>query len=503
MALGAPSNGGGDSLPLELATFVTFHYFSPHVDLYNQSNKPLFNCEPADYCTLISWIRQTHRLATEVSKKSRRKTSVHVWTHCLGQADGDIFSTGAGGVARVHVHNDYEPRLRQALLRMERIVKEGASAQASGWPLQWRSGALLNLLRWSIVGVCTWAELVVSLDLDMDPLASPFARATASTRLAAVTDHWISLLRCVADKKNYSLFSLYDGSAPINTGYMILRPDPALYEEGLAVLDRAPLTFNYSHGWDGVGRPSKVVRADDHALAAFKTGRAPMEMFESNSWQFASGETDQGFFFYLYRILHSYGADLRMLPGCRRREIHMGQEPGKLSHYAGGIKPEKLLVKSLHVWNPCDTVAYGTPWPERRVSVWELARTIAWGRNTLEELDLLEASLEGRQGSLKSVAKARVARVHAPECRAFLDASLTRIDACLERWEMAIPKQPKRKAAHFKALIERRRRAAAGGPALQRQVMVSARGTVKATDYLELLYKRGIDDARPNGPIIS
>lgn len=78
----------------------------------------------------------------------------------------------------------------------------------------------------------------------------------------------------------------------MNTAFLLLKPDAELFAEGVAALRRA--TFNGTHGWDRVGRPSAVVPRDDHAWRVAE--RRPLEMTRLDSWSFVCAETDQGFF---------------------------------------------------------------------------------------------------------------------------------------------------------------------------------------------------------------
>lgn len=162
------------------------------------------------------------------------------------------------------------------------------------------------------------ARLVVFLDLDIDLLphdptagaklfARPLASSTPPAMVAEMAADWLSLLSCVG-ARNESLFTAGDHSAPINTGLMLLKPSMSLYRAGLAVLRRA--SFNRSHGWGLVGRPSQVVPPNDDAWRVRPGG---LRMLDRDSWDFVHGGLDQGLFYHMFRVQRRLGADLRLV----------------------------------------------------------------------------------------------------------------------------------------------------------------------------------------------
>ena len=217
---------------LDFVSFVAVHYIGRHwlveAELSTTGDWTTGGCKPvgsrgcrvaleharhtvagkscrAEACNLLNWIRQTQRLAAAVAKRTARRASVHLWTRCISQADGPALSRA--GQAPVVLHNSHDRALYDALLSMRRA----ASSRRGGlfdpqWKKVWLSSPVLNLLKWSAVGA-TWAELVVLLDLDMEPhpdlsrLPRPLLHAS---RQEDAMDAWAWLLRC-AQAQNASL----------------------------------------------------------------------------------------------------------------------------------------------------------------------------------------------------------------------------------------------------------------------------------------------------------
>ena len=466
---------------LELVTLVGFHYVGLS-DLRPPDHRA---CNPGLICSVLSWARQAARLATRLSVATGRATSVHLFTRCLPEDAGPLFeriTTRAS--THVVIHASHEQRLLDALVRISKLARR---RRRQGSPPQWHGGFLLNLLRWTCVR-STWAELAISIDLDTDMF--PLLRSAPAKWQASHLEHWVSLLRCVAKQTRYSLFSLYDGSAPVNTAFLVIRPNATLYEEGLHVLARAA-SYNRTHGWDAVGRPSTAIPASDHVWVSTRT--KAMEMVAVDSWRFASAETDQGFFLYMFRIRHALGADLRVLPSCRRRVIHARKQGAGLGHYAGGIKPEHLLASP-----PCVSSSWPSylkqqcPGCQRNTSdrpernAWEIARSVAWGQRTIIELGRLGTSLARANHQSGSAAEAKLG---VPQCRDFLQSALACASRGLAQWRVGVTERLRRRMQK-RCRIERCPYAADNAT------------SISAADFLALQYPT-LDDARPRAPMIS
>lgn len=504
-------NSSACAMPAEeFASFIGFHYSKLDLALLGtQKKRPESlpsECETHDVCAILSWTRQVQRIAARVAARTQSRTSVHLFTRCISSEQGKSF-----GAAREHalrpqvvVHQEHDPRLTELLHRIRLWAISAPHSRPP--PKQWTSIFLLNLLRWTVVR-CTWAKLVISLDIDTDPFPLLDRSSAISERNANWasdwSDHWVALLRCAASEQNFSLFSLPDGSAPVNTGFLIIKPDAALYEEGLSVLRRAANTFNSTHGWDAIGPPSRSIPRSDFARRLVEQRLGSLEMITRDNWEFASAESDQGFFFYVYRLRHRLGADLRVLPNCRRSAIHAGRvhrtrrAHATLGHYCGGLKPEVLLNMQLcrfeswpaflkHVCPVCKRNMSDRP--ER--SAWEVARSVGWGRRTLLELARLQRTLgrgfnPSKQPENVVVGNNADAEDWPKRCDAWLHSTLSCTDDALARWRVVVSDRIRR-------MVKRSRRVALATSATE----------MSADDFIRAKWKH-LDDARPHHPAIS
>ncbi|KAL1511497.1 hypothetical protein AB1Y20_006295 [Prymnesium parvum] len=403
-------------------------------------------CSAEQRAAVVTWLRQTHRLANLVAQAAGERTSVHLHTSCL-RADSSALWSSLGrrdGASPVVIHESFDPALLAAigaLLAAAQTARPPAGRSAAERQAyfhgtrhlaSWNSNMLLNTLKWSFVAA-THAKMVVFLDLDMEPTPRVAHAAHAA-------EHWASLLRCL-ERRNESFFSLSDHSTPVNTAYMIIKPNLSLYAEGVEVLWRAAKgAFNSTHGWDLVGPPRSAVPPSDPSWTMLRRKR--MEMFTLNDWTFVCGATDQGFFFYIFRVRHTIGADLLINTRCprgnstptgptrrgarfrARRRVAAeraarewwnpsGRSLAWLHHYAGGMKPEIFLNE----YNACERNVMGqlmsgnalrtffqqasstrrtrTPAGRGNVShppesvAWEVARSLSWGRRALLEARLM------------------------------------------------------------------------------------------------------------------
>ena len=494
-----------DSTPLEYASFIGFHYNGIGTDLFDSPAQPPEHACDQHICSLVSWARQTRRVAARVARAVGRETSVHLYTRCIpseaGDALGATTNRNGGWSPSVVIHAHHDPRFVAVLQRISHFVSNASFFKTDGghvphgrrsWPPQWHSGYLLNLLRWTVVR-CTYAELVVSLDIDTDPFPllarSPSATAAMTNKQQQVEDdwgdHWVALLRCAADQRDFSMFSHYDGSAAVNTGFLIIKPNKTLYEEGLRVLQRAEL-YNHTHGWDAVGHPRSVTPHSDHAWTVLE--KKNIEQYTKDDWTFASAETDQGFFWYLYRVRHRRGADLRVLTACKKSNL-LGRRrtPASLGHYCGGIKPEKLLNHQLCQFGTWPALLRSLcPFCKRNASdrpersAWEVARAISWGQRTQLEVARLRRAIRRSVNASDDEARLRL-----PRCSTWLDASLKCAEVGVSRWTVEVTDPIRR--MHVRAKLP---------PPLGARM--------SAVDFLRVRYlKAGLDGARPKAPAIS
>ena len=221
-------------------------------------------------------------------------------------------------------------------------------------------------------------------------------RATAYALEAPVATEWLRVLRC-ANSSGWSLLSLPDHSAPVNTAFLVVKPSRALYLEGIAALQRAATgAFNRTHGWNLVGPPSTAVPALDASQdARYRMRGFSSEMRARDDWGFVCASLDQGFFFYMMRIRSALGSDLGRV--CSLGPHEKPPEPrmrAKLRHYAGGVKPEESLALASRCSHDGALVMGAKP----RSGFWrlirpaaeyklrgiaqEIARTLSWGERT-------------------------------------------------------------------------------------------------------------------------
>ena len=221
-------------------------------------------------------------------------------------------------------------------------------------------------------------------------------RATAYALEAPAATEWLRVLRC-ANSSGWSLLSLPDHSAPVNTAFLVVKPSRALYLEGVAALQRAASgAFNRTHGWDLVGPPSTAVPALDASRDARHRMRGfSGEMRARDDWSFVCASLDQGFFFYMMRVRSAVGSDLgRVCSLGPHEQPHVPRMRAKLRHYAGGVKPEESLALAGRCSHNGALVMAARPrsgfWrllrPAAEVKLrgiaQEIARSLSWGERT-------------------------------------------------------------------------------------------------------------------------
>ena len=119
-------------------------------------------------------------------------------------------------------------------------------------------------------------------------------RATAYALEAPAATEWLRLLRC-ANRSGWSLLSLPDHSAPVNTAFLVVKPSRALYLEGIAALHPASSSHSGSSQREqilfsviGHGRRSGVAdccTAGRRTAAPKISNRLSIEKSRSNPWK--------------------------------------------------------------------------------------------------------------------------------------------------------------------------------------------------------------------------
>jgi hypothetical protein len=125
----------------------------------------------------------------------------------------------------------------------------------------------VTLMKWAAVSLDD-AEFVCMLYLDMDILTPAHL-----ARQPAVAAEWLSVL---ASMRSYGvdLAASPDHSSPINAGFMLIRPNRSLYDEGVALLSRGSVAFNRTHGWEPMLFTPISMTGHDRRYPAF-TGHWP------------------------------------------------------------------------------------------------------------------------------------------------------------------------------------------------------------------------------------
>ena len=149
-----------------------------------------------------------------------------------------------------------------------------------------------------------------------------------------------------------------------------------------------------------MGRPSEVVPLDDHV---WLRRRGHTRIVDDDDWGFVGNDKDQGLLFYLLRVRHRLGADIRLTP-CARDS----SRPTFYYHYGsvGGTKPDALLQRWLQyaAKKQCDRAPLV---PHLADNGFVLRRTIGWARRTRTEVRALrEAMRETRRKAPPSDADA-------------------------------------------------------------------------------------------------
>ena len=424
----------------DVIAFVTSQYLSKDALLEGPSSSRASRACIAFNCALHQWAAQAQAVATGIQRLDGGETSVHLFTPCFSPALASSMSRcradDSGCPARIHVHQQHARELVAAVEAMEAYADEHRPCCP-----EWDSGAngLRMLLRWEIFAM-TSVKVAVYLDLDLEVLprwsllllraarresdaGSVAAEATNGARdgvrqsgdawdrreadpvVQKVSADWLHLARCAVGRNGsgFSLLSYPDPSSPVNGALLIARPDASLYAEGVAVLRRVPHIgpFNKSLGWENGGLPSATVPPSDHV---WWRRRGHTHVVDERSWDFVGGKTDQGFLFYMLRVRHRLGGDVRLVPSCSR-ESAPGVEPSYYYHYgsAGGTKPEQMLQRwhSMKLKKRC----YGRVVPHFVEDGTVLSRTVGWARRTRAEIYEMMRRLESNDDETSLLAK--------------------------------------------------------------------------------------------------
>ena len=380
---------------VELAAFVTSQYL-PSAAGSNRSEpsrtpdlriRQHGQCAPF-VCGLVQWTRQVHRLASRLQELSGERTSVHLFSPCMPQSMSTVMAEGAG--SKIVIHPKHRRRLIASIWALQQHARRHPSQE---WAKSWASNGVQMLCRWEMLAL-TQSRLVVYLDLDVEVMPSYslrlFPAAPQSESIEETwrrtEDDWLQLLRC-ANASNHSLLSYPDHSSPVNGALLIARPSLQMYEEGLGALERAALApWNSSTGWDGIGRPSRAVPITDHVW--YRKARHT-RLVDRDDWAFVGGQKDQGLLFYIFRVRHAVGADIR-LTQC----ADASRPQTSYYHYGsvGGTKPEATLQQWLFLRSKRRCYAKLVPHFAHDGTV--LRRTLGWAWRTRAEIQSMQEWLD-------------------------------------------------------------------------------------------------------------
>jgi hypothetical protein len=256
-------------------------------------------CSQPDTCALSFWMIRAAHLGALLERASSRDVAIDAYTPCVPEGARE----SKDGVT-VRVHARFPPELEATVPTVPRTPRRNGPPTAHA--------LTITLLKWVAVSL-TDAEHVVCFDLDMDiflPELDPFA--------AIVVAQWLDAfarMRIVGAQ----LASLPDHSAPINAGFMLVRPNRSLYEEGVQLLLRANSSWTEAEGWELLGKPQAVVPSAD--IMQFRKARNSYGhawIAQGNSWRFVGAAFDQGFFFHMYAGLCRRSLASPRVPPLRR-----------------------------------------------------------------------------------------------------------------------------------------------------------------------------------------
>ena len=137
-----------------------------------------------------------------------------------------------------------------------------------------------------------------------------------------------------------------------------------LYRDGLAVLRGCE--FSAKLGWQRAGSPRSLIsgglharRVDGSPLDGDSGNLSHTEAFRRDTWLFAAGEVDQGFFWYMAFIRHDAGAYLDPDAASSHRPMHWWGSGCSGKPWATSSREELLQLKQgAHRWD-CIQYRYG------------------------------------------------------------------------------------------------------------------------------------------------
>ena len=209
-----------------------------------------------------------------------------------------------------------DPRLQNAASLFARSPTGGCRSITHKRKHVWSAGMLY---KWWAVSL-TQYTLVLFSDLDVQLLRPEQPQAQ-------VIERWRSTWNVVVPPDGSSrLDAERDSISPMNGGlWTLARPTTAMYERGLAVLERP--SWNSTHGFDLIGTPRQIFQRAGRAL---RRRMARTKMCRRNTWAVEFGDCDQGFLFYVFFLLEDIGGARVRLPTRRMC----------------------IIVVSLGVWEP-------------------------------------------------------------------------------------------------------------------------------------------------------
>jgi len=307
-------------------------------------------------CGLVQWTAQVYVVADAISQKIEQNVAIRIISDCSNALPNSaLFAEAirrtirpqakagqAAGRVNVHVSGSVPHRLHDAITRL------------GSRPMQ------RTLEKWAMMRM-VHSKVVVFLDMDVElfPLLGALSPAQRKRTLKPIVAEWSRLVTCAAEQQQHML-TYPDYSSPVNAAVMLLRPNASLYRDGVAALLRqSGQQFNATDGWDAVGPPLRVVPKSDDA---WRRSRGSMLALDHNRWDFVGAGIDQGFFFYMLRVRHRTGGDIR-LSKCAWQDRERRPRAKFWHHGAvGGWKP----------WDePCgpDSTPYTKGWRIRALAI--------------------------------------------------------------------------------------------------------------------------------------
>lgn len=222
-----------------------------------------------------------------------------------------------------------DPKLREATRRY-------ASNPAGGCRNKWQATCLY---KWWVVSLVEYS-LIILADLDVQLL-----RPEQPVHL--VTERWRRTWHeAVPTDGSPRVLAEGDHWTPFNGGLWTLgNPSKALYDDGLVQLHDG--VWNTTHGFAHAGTPVQWAERIPSLLNRMRH----THMYRKNTWNFAFGDCDQGFLFYMF-YLNSPKGSIRVRPGTDFTPPEGGVEclPGDRS--TGTDVDVRCPHTARHYWGP-------------------------------------------------------------------------------------------------------------------------------------------------------